>query len=132
MSEAGSQWWPPEAESENGQSSGTAQVRRPNPILTPDQRQPTPDVAAVLAKTARLGHGNGSSGTRKTTVELPLDLWAEVRSLARGLSNHGRRGYSAFVAACLRYAVDAYKKGEWEIIRKPRVAYYDLEIARKD
>ena len=119
MSEAGSQWWPPEAESENGRSSGAAQVRRPNPILTPDQRQPTPDVAAVLAKTARLVQSESS--VVKVTVRLPRDLVTVLKAEAHSLTNHQRRGFSDLLAVCARHGLEAYQAGDLEIAVAPRV-----------
>ena len=119
MSEAGSQWWPPEAESENGRSSGAAQVRRPNPILTPDQRQPTPDVAAVLAKTARLG--GGKPDVVRINVRLPADLVGQIKGEAYAWTHHRRRGFQDLVEMFLRYGLEAYQTGGLKVELAERV-----------
>ena len=62
----------------------------------------------------------------KLTVRIPPDLKTRIRQEAYALTHHKRRGVQDLIVVFLRYALDAYERGELEVTLSEKVVSYGI------
>jgi hypothetical protein len=63
----------------------------------------------------------------KLTVRVPADLKTRMMQEAYSLTHHKRRGFQDLVVIFLRYALDAYERGELEVTLSEKVVSYGIK-----